>query len=260
MARARYVTLADPPRLDDRPAGRRIGLIALATDHTSERDFARLRPSDDIAIYVSRIAYANPTTRENLLEMQPRLSDAARLILPGESLDAIAYSCTAAAMYIGEETVAKAVRAAKPGVPVVTPVSAALAAFEVLEAARLSLLTPYSRRVTAAMAEFFEGRGLEVVSTACFGLEDDREMARVAPASIVAAAREVISPEAEALFISCTALRAAEVAGAIEAAIAKPVVTSNQAMVWLALRRAGWIGPIDGHGRLLHLAAPVPSA
>ena len=256
MARGRFVTLAEPPLLDERPASHRIGLIALATDHTSERDFARMRPSDDIAVYVSRVAYANPTTRENLLEMQPRLSDAAGLILPGESLDAIAYSCTAAAMYIGEEAVNAALQAAKPGVPVVTPVAAALAAFQVLGAARLSLLTPYSHTVTAAMAAFFEGRGLEVVSTACFGLEDDREMARVAPASIAAAAREVIAPEADALFISCTALRAAEVAGAIETAIAKPVVTSNQAMVWLSLRRAGWAAPLDGHGRLLGLAAP----
>jgi maleate cis-trans isomerase len=34
------------------------------------------------------------------------------------------------------------------------------------------------------------------------------------------------------------------------------VVTSNQAMVWLTLRRAGWAEPIGGHGRLLGLAAP----
>jgi maleate isomerase len=30
-------------RLDDRPVPKRIALIALATDHTTERDFARMR-------------------------------------------------------------------------------------------------------------------------------------------------------------------------------------------------------------------------
>jgi maleate isomerase len=187
MGRAPLVTLAQPPLFDDRRANRLIGLIALATDHTAEHDFARLYPLDHIAVYVNRIAYANPTTSENLLQMQPRLSDAAKLILLGEALDAAAYSCTAAVMYIGEQALAAAVQAAKSGGSVVTPVAAALAAFELLGAARLSLLTPYSRRVTAAMVEFFEGRGFEVVSTACFGLEDDREMARVEPSQSVTA-------------------------------------------------------------------------
>ncbi|HEY5598653.1 MAG TPA: hypothetical protein VIK47_07610, partial [Kiloniellales bacterium] len=54
----------------------------------------------------------------------------------------------------------------------------------------------------------------------------------------------------------CTALRAAEVAGEIERRIGKPVVTSNQAGVWLTLRRAGIERPIEGHGRLTHLPAP----
>ena len=68
---------------DARPARWRIGLVALATDPTAERDFARMRPGDEVAVYVNRIENRNPTTLENLRAMQPRLTDAARLILPG---------------------------------------------------------------------------------------------------------------------------------------------------------------------------------
>ena len=40
---------------DERPARWRIGLIVLATDHTAERDFAAMRPSPEVAVYVTRI-------------------------------------------------------------------------------------------------------------------------------------------------------------------------------------------------------------
>ena len=72
------------------PARWRIGLIALATDHTTERDFAALCPHEDLAIYVNRVAFENPGTRENLMAMQPLLTAAVDLSLPGAPLDSVA--------------------------------------------------------------------------------------------------------------------------------------------------------------------------
>ena len=51
--------------------------------------------------------------------------------------------------------------------------------------------------------------------------------------------------------MSCTALRAAEAVEEIERALGKPVVTSNQAMFWQALRTAGCDLAVPGYGRLL---------
>jgi maleate isomerase len=236
--------------LDERPARWRIGLIALASDHTTERDFARMSPGAEVAVYVNRIANTNPTTVENLRRMQPRLSEAASLILPEETLDAIAYSCTSASVVIGDDVVTASIQDAKPGVPCVTPGAAAAAAFEALAVEKISILTPYIAEVSEEIGRYFTGRGLEVRSLACFGMEDDRLMARVSGETIIEAALEVTDPSAEALFISCTALRAAEVAQAIEERLGKPVVTSNQAMFWRALRIAGCAHPVAGHGRL----------
>ena len=84
--------------LDERPARWRIGLIALATDHTLERDLANICAGDDIGAYVTRVAFDNPMTRESLVAMGPRLTEAARLILPDEELDAVAYGCTSASV------------------------------------------------------------------------------------------------------------------------------------------------------------------
>ena len=234
-----------------RPARWRIGLIALATDHTTERDFARMSPGPEVAIYVSRVMNYNPTTVENLRRMAPRLSDAAALILPDEPLDVIAYSCTSASVAIGDEAVAAAIQEAKPGVPCVTPPAAAAAAFAHLGVRRISMLTPYIRSVSEPFVDYFAARGLETATLTCLGIEDDRDMARLAPASIAALAREVCDPVAEGLFISCTAVRAAEAVEEIEQALGKPVVTSNQAMFWQALRTAGCDLTVPGYGQLL---------
>ena len=68
--------------LFDLPETVRFGLIALATDLTSERDLYRQMQGVDAAIHVSRLAFENPTTPENLRLMAPRLVRAAELLAP----------------------------------------------------------------------------------------------------------------------------------------------------------------------------------
>jgi maleate isomerase len=58
-------------------------------------------------------------------------------------------------------------------------------------------------------------------------------------------------PAAEAYFISCTTIRSAEVIDALEETLGKPVLTSNQAMLWRALRDTGIGDRITGFSRLL---------
>ena len=65
--------------------------------------------SDRIGVYVARIPYANPVTPENLRAMQPSLTAVAGLILPGETLDVVMYSCTSASVVIGDKEIAAAI-------------------------------------------------------------------------------------------------------------------------------------------------------
>ncbi|MCG8274611.1 ectoine utilization protein EutA [Aquamicrobium sp. NLF2-7] len=244
---------APRPPLDARPLKKRVGLVILATDHTTEPDFRRMVASERVGVYVARIAYANPTTPENLRRMQPALTEGASLILPGEPLDAICYSCTSASVVIGDAEIEAAIGTAKPGVPVVTPTMAAMRGLKVLGARRISVLTPYVVETGRPMADYFQRHGFDLASFTCLGFDDDREMARIRPSALVDLAREVMADDAEALFISCTALRSAGVAAEIEAAIGRPVVTSNQATAWNCLRLCGDAGPRPHWGRLMTL-------
>lgn len=242
----------------DEDACPRVGLIALSTDMTSERDAARVLPGAGILLHTTRVSFANPTTPESLVRMQPQLGQAAALIVPDVPLAAIWYSCTAASAIIGDGPVEAAIAAGRPEVPVVTPPASARAAFRRLKVNRVAVLTPYLARTTQGLVGYFEKSGLDIVSTLSLGIEDDRDMARVSARSILAAASAADHADAEALFISCTALPAMALIEDIEAALGKPVITSNQASLWRLGVLAG--RPISGPGQLFMTANRTEAA
>lgn len=239
-----------PSRLDDRPVAKRIGLVVLATDHTTEVDFARMLQGQDVGVYVNRIEFQNPTTHESLLRTGPLLSAAAANILPDEEVDVLVYGCTAASVVLGNDKVTEHMSKAKPGVPCVTPSSAAFDAFDALSVRKVSVLTPYTQDVTDSLVAYFSQRSASVVSASCFGLKDDREMARVSRESIIEGGIAACNDDADALFISCTAVRAAGCVEELEDRLGKSVVTSNQAMVWRCMRHLGNTGAVPQGGSL----------
>lgn len=238
-------------QLDDGPARHTIGLVVLDTDHATERGFRSMSPSDDVQFFVSRVKNVSPVTVENLRLMSPQLSQSTSLILPGTRIDSIAYSCTSGTVAIGFDEVRASLQSAHAGVPCSTPITAALAGFERLGIKRIAFLTPYIDAVNQPMRRYIEDRGVEVLSIHSFNLEDDVEMGRVPPTAIREAAVMVDRPDVDAIFISCTALRATEVIDTVERELNKPVLTSIQVLFWDALRLAKYDRPIEGFGHLL---------
>lgn len=240
--------------LDQGPGTYRIGLIALASDHVTERDFMNMRPGDEVAIYTSRLRNINPCTVANLRTMAPLLTEAAALILPGSRLDVIAYSCTSGSVVIGHEAIVANIQAARPGIACVTPINAALAGLAHFGARRVAVLTPYIDEVNMPLARCLEDHGIDITGFTSFHMADDNDMAKLPPEAIYQAALEADRADAEALFISCTAIRAVDVVERLEGVLGKPVITSIQAMFWQSLEYAGYTKPIAGHGSLLRVA------
>ena len=151
----------------------RIGLIALDSDIATEADFHSMLP-DDVMFYTTRVHHVNPVSIENLRKMGPQLATAAAKLLPHQRLDVIAYSCTSATAALGYEEVASQVQAGgRAGVPVVTPITAAVAACKALGIASISLLTPHPDAVNQSTCEFFREQGIAVVNIGSFCLDDD---------------------------------------------------------------------------------------
>lgn len=243
------------PRLDPRPVAHRIGLVALSTDHTSEVDYARILAPAGFGIYVNRIPFANPVTPETLAAMEGDLAAGAALILPGEDLDAIVYGCTSASVCIGDAAVRAQVAKGKPGCPVVTPVSGALNGLRAIGARRISVLTPYTVETSRPMAAMFESLGFAIDRFTCLNMADDRDMARIALDDLVKIAAAAADRASDALFISCTAVRAASVIDRIETAAGLPTLSSNYSAAWNVARLCGVPGAL-APGHLMTLGLP----
>jgi maleate isomerase len=70
------------------------------------------------------------------------------------------------------------------------------------------------------------------------------------PETAYLAAKEVNTEASDGIFISCTNWRTLEIINTLEKDMKKPVISSVQATIWLALRRLS-LPNIEGYGRLL---------
>ncbi len=239
--------------LIDRTVLYRIGLIALSTDLTLERDIPRLSPVDEVCFYTSRVEFINPLTPENLRLMQPHIAKAASLILTNQPLDAICYGCTSASATLGDQSVLGALEDGKPGVPATNPALAGVAAIKALSAKNVSVLTPYPEATSQKLADYFVAKGCGIISHHCLNIADDRDIAHIKPSSLIDAAKKANHQDADAVFLSCTALPGVEIIPELEDALGKPVIVSNQAMIWMALRMAGCGYQAPNGGKLFTL-------
>lgn len=239
-----YDVEAAPPR---RAA---LGLILLSIDETIERDFRRLLPGD-VALFHSRVPSSPDLTAETIRTMRETLPDAAALLPQAAELDAIAYGCTSGATVLGEAEVARMIAASHPGTPVTNPLTALKAACDALGVRRLGLVSPYVEDVSDSLRVALEDHGVGVAAFGSFGQKEERLVARIAKPSIVEAMTAIGGADAvEAVFASCTNLRAVDVLAEAEAALGKPALASNQVLAWHLLRLAGVEDRVESLGCL----------
>ena len=229
----------------------RIGLLALSTDLTIERDFQSICHSLPINLFVNRIHNENPLTKENLLKMYDQLESITEKILPGEKINTVAYGCTSGTIAIGEDKVKEKIQLAKPGCHVTTPITSAIKAFNKMNVKKIAVFTPYPESVNKTISEYLIKKNINVTSFSTFNLDLDVDFARVDPKYLSEILTKLNINDANALFVSCTALPALEILDEVEKKINKPVFSSNQTLIWDTIRSVGYKNSITGYGKLL---------
>ncbi|MGB1252860.1 MAG: maleate cis-trans isomerase family protein [Candidatus Promineifilaceae bacterium] len=244
-----------PCTLDDGAAHQAaIGVVALASDVTLEPELKRFLPHEGIGVYVNRIPMPNVVNIESLAQMEHGMTDVAAGILPDDHLDVIIYGCTSGTMTIGADVVEAKIREARPNVAVTDPITAGLKGLQKMGCQRIALLTPYIAEVNEVVERYIEGQGFELVVKGSFDQPGDPQICRVPPQAVYDAALALGQmADVDGVFISCTGLRTSSILEPLEQALGIPVVASNQALAWDALRLAGYMAPIEGFGRLLTL-------
>lgn len=242
-------------------ARKRIGLMVPSTNTTCEADFQMAVPRG-YTVHGQRLWLTNDALgEEGMLRMNGEIESGARYLATA-CVDAISYGCTTGSFFKGpgwdHDMIALIERTAK--VPAVATSPSVVEALRSFGARRISVATPYPEWNNARLRTYLEAQGFEVLN-----LDAEPTAAKAGnqgindqdPSVIVEFASRACRPDADALLCSCTAWRSVEAAEEIEQRTGKPVVTSNQASIWMTLRRLGHTAPVPGFGRLLRDLAPV---
>jgi maleate isomerase len=187
----------------------------------------------------------------NHLAMLDRLEEATQLLADAQ-VDRIMFHCTAVSMW-SPEIVGEIRRriATVTDTPVVVTSDAVLSALEAFDAEKIVLLTPYTQDINDRELRFLGHHGITVLRERGLGIASGIGMSSVSAERWYDEALAMRHPEADAYFLSCTAVRTADVIESLERALERPVFTSNQVASWRVLREAGIDDSIAGFGRLL---------
>ncbi|QHI96856.1 hypothetical protein GT347_01925 [Xylophilus rhododendri] len=228
----------------------RIGVIVPSGNVVAEAETHAMLPAGVRALF-TRLPLRS-TAEAELLAMAAQAEGAAALL--ADALPAvIAFHCTAATTFSDaiSRQVGAGLQAGSRGIASFQTGEAIVAALAALGARRIVLLTPYPAEVNRREAAYLENRGIEVLAENGLGIATNTKMARLPPQAFIDQALRHRHPQAEAYFISCTAIRSAGCIAPLEQALGRPVITSNQALVWQALQRCGAAGRVAGYGALL---------
>lgn len=233
----------------------RIGMLLPSGNIAAEPQIAVMLP-EGVSLHTTRMKLVGSSDTQ-LLQMIDRLEADASLLADAK-VQIILFNCTAVSTWSPDKETEILSRIEESvGIPAIATSQALIAALERLTARRVVLVTPYLEEVTQREISFLRQRGVDVVDAASLDLNAPDEMFAVAPEQWVEFTSRHAHPEADAYVISCTAIRSAEVISQLENQLERPVLTSNQAIVWRALEHLGIPAQTSSFGRLFDSAKVV---
>jgi maleate isomerase len=238
----------------------RIGLLVPSVNATMEPEFNRFLP-EGVSVHVARMVIEE-LTESGLSKMEERMEEAAKQVA-GVAPDLIIFGCTSGSLFKGArhgDEMARLIED-KTGIPAITTSQAVVSCLDQLGIRKVSVATPYNEEINEREKEFLEEYNIQVLRILGLGFTfqepvfplTKRPVSRISlqePYIAYKLALEAFAPGSDGTFISCTNFRSFEIIQKLEIATQKPVVTSNQATLALALQKLNVWEPIPQLGRL----------
>ncbi len=217
---------------------RRIGLIIPSSNRMVEQEMAHHYPAG-VVVHINRLRMTGPQ-KVPLKQLLPRVTEAAAALVDAKC-DVVTFHCTANSTDDGAEGEAAILETLeKAGAPRASSTATAVRrALDVYGARRIVLVTPYSQAVTDHEAEFFKGLDIEVLTAVGHDLGNSDAYCAAPPSFWLEKTLATRHAKADLYFVSCANISAFDVIAELEAKLERPVISSNQAVVW---------DQIAGHG------------
>ncbi len=228
--------IAEPHRpIPQLPAPRaRIGLIIPSVNRMTEPQFNRYAP-DRLGVLVARGRVAGQPGK-SVAELADEIAHAAGT-LADAAPDLIVFHCTHTSMKEGADGEARILDLIRrtTGIEALSTSSLVNDALHALGVKKLVVLSPYMSN--ANIIDYLAAAGFTVVKDVALQCKTAADFEKVTPQRWLELAKENDTPQADGIFLSCTNTTQIEAVAAIEAALGKPVVNSNQAVLWGCLKR-----------------------
>jgi maleate isomerase len=228
----------------------RIGLIIPSSNRMVEPQAVRFLP-DGVVPHFTRIGMTNKH-KAPLEKLTPRIVEAAELLAESRC-DVIVLQCTGTSMSGGVEAEKQVMAAMEKatGVPAISAASSLTAAFAALNAKRLVFISETARADHEKKLAYLREAGFDILADKAVGLAGSDQYCTMPPQLWYDTALELRQDAAQAYFISCANIHSIDTIERLEATLDKPVVTSNQAAFWHALRTIGIKDDVPRLGRLM---------
>jgi arylmalonate decarboxylase len=230
----------------------RIGLLVPSINVVMEPELNLMAP-DGVSIHSSRLVISGPSSCESYASMSAQAGDAAsRLKMVDPAI--IVFGCTSCSFIENGNEIRQRLEE-ETSVPAITTSEAVIRALKHLNVNSIAVATPYVNFVNQEEKSWLEAEGFKVAALQGLELgkkEYDRKLIGRQPAQIAyELASRVARSHPECIFISCTNFATAPIIESLETDLGIPVVTSNQASLWAALRTIGLKLPVQGYGSLM---------
>lgn len=145
---------------------------------------------------------------------------------------------------------------AETGIPAITMMAAQMDALKALNARSIAVATIYSDEVNVKMAQYMEALGFKVASMVGLQITDPFDASTHEADSAYRLGKQALqrAGKADAILISCGTYRTFPILPYLEMDTGVPVVSSNQASLWRALRAVGLKDRIPDLGTLWTVA------
>jgi maleate isomerase len=233
----------------------RIGLIIPSSNRMVEEEMVHGFPSG-VSAHVTRLRMTG-TNRGPIAQLLPRVEEATRALADAKC-EVVAFHCTANSMDEGRDGEARLLAAIeRAGAAHATTTATAIRhALDALGARRIVLVTPYSQAVTDHESEFLTEAGYEVIHTKGYALAGSDAYCATPPEVWYERVIENVRPDADVYFLSCANIAVFSIIEKLEAQLHRPVITSNQAVIWDAVCALGLSDRRGCPGRLFERGRP----
>ena len=221
----------------------RIGAFVPFTNVNLEADMAMLCPPG-VSMHFARLGGYDVDEVPDEDQMAglgaSDMTEPLRLLL-GVRPDVVMYGCTSATLSHGtvfDRDLAETIRA-QSGALTITAAGSLIFALKALGASRIAFASPYVASLNDLAIAFLADAGFETISRAdwpeALGNYGQGELS---PDQVHDLGARANTDDAEVLVLSCTDMRSVEAIDRLEDALGKPVICSNQAMMFQALKQA----------------------